>query len=160
MSSDASIPEVDASEEFMLGKDLLRQEKLDRALRAFARAYKVDGERPEHMSYYGLCAALRGGRIGLGLELCMRAIKQGVHKADFYANLGRVYLVAGNKKCALKVFLKGLRFEPRNEEINARLIELGFRKRPVIPMLGRSNPVNKALGILIRRTLPRLIRRS
>ncbi len=143
-------------EQFIAGKNFLREDNLDRALRAFEKAFKEDRENPAYMSYYGLCKAVRGGEIGLGLELCTKAIKKEFFKAELYLNLGRVYMAAGNKKGAIKVFLKGLKFEPQNEEINRRLVELGFRNKPVIQSLDRSNPLNKFLGILFRRLLPKL----
>ncbi|MDP2688540.1 MAG: tetratricopeptide repeat protein [Deltaproteobacteria bacterium] len=143
-------------EQFIAGKNFLREDNLDRALKAFEKAFKEDKENPAYMSYYGLCKAVRGGEIGLGLELCTKAIKKEFFKAEYYLNLGRVYMAAGNKKGAIKVFLKGLKFEPQNEEINRRLVELGFRSKPVIPSLDRSNPLNKFLGILFRRFLPKM----
>lgn len=146
-----------SEEQFRSGRRYLREDNLDKALRAFEKAYKEDRENPGYMSYYGMCKGLRGGEIGLALELCTRAIKKEFHRAEFYANLGRVYMAAGNKKGAIKVFKTGLRFDANNEEINKYLIELGFRHKPVIPILKRSNPVNKFLGILFRRTLPNLI---
>lgn len=144
-------------EQFVAGKGFLREDNLDRALRAFEKAYREDKENPAYMSYLGLCKAVRGGEIGLGLELCTRAIKKEFFKAEYYLNLGRVYMAAGNKKGAIKVFMKGLKLEPQNEEINRRLVELGFRNKPVIPMLERSNPLNKFLGIFFRRLLPKVL---
>ncbi|MBI5561697.1 MAG: tetratricopeptide repeat protein [Deltaproteobacteria bacterium] len=149
-----------SKEQFLLGKRYLKEDKTDQALRAFEKAYKEDKEDPYYLSYYGMCKAMRGGEIGLGLELCTRAIKKEFFKAEFYLNLGKVYLAAGNKKGAIKVFLKGLKFEPDNEEINKYLIDLGFRKKPVIPVLHRGNPVNKFLGILFRRTIPNLLKKK
>ncbi|MFQ5735503.1 MAG: tetratricopeptide repeat protein [Thermodesulfobacteriota bacterium] len=145
-----------AREQFIAGKNFLKADNMDRALGAFEKAYMEDRERPEYMSYFGLCKALGGGEIGLGLELCTRAIKEEFFKAEYYLNLGRVYMAAGNKKGAIKVFLKGLKFDPQNEEISRRLIELGFRNRPVIKMLDRSNPINKFLGIFFRRFMPKV----
>ncbi len=150
---------MSTSEQFASGKRYLKQDNLDKALRAFEKAYKEDKENPEHMSYYGMCKALRSGEIGLGLELCTRAIKKEFFRAEFYLNLGKVYLSAGNKKGAIKVFLKGLKFEPENEALNQYLVELGFRKKPIIPMLERSNPINKYLGIIIRRVIPGIFKR-
>lgn len=141
---------------FEAGKRFLKEEKLDRALRAFEKAYKQNRNNPFYMSYYGLCMALRTGKIGLGLDFCTRAIKKEYYRAEFYVNLGRVHLAAGNKKVAEKVFKKGLRYDPENPELKDYLAELGFRKRPVIPSLDRSNPINKFLGILLRRKLPEL----
>jgi tetratricopeptide (TPR) repeat protein len=150
----------EAREQFIAGKRFLREENIDKALRHFEKAWKEDKENPEYMSYYGLCKALRGGEIGLGLELCTRAIKKEFFKAEFYLNLGRVYMAAGNKKGAIKVFKKGLRYDQGNEELYKALTGLGFRTRPVIPLLDRANPMNKFLGILFRRTIPNMFRRK
>lgn len=149
-----------ASEQFHAGKRFLKEDNLDRALRSFEKAYKEDKENAEYMSYYGMLKAIRGGEIGLGLELCTRAIKKEFFRGEFYINLGRVYMAAGNKKGAIKVFKKGLKFDQANEEINKYLVELGFRGRPVLPGIDRSNPVNKLLGILFRRTIPGLFKKK
>jgi len=147
-------------EQFVAGKNFLKEDNFDRALKAFEKAYKADGENPAYMSYFGMCKALRAGEIGLGLELCTRAIKKEFFRAEYYLNLGKVYNAAGNKKGAIKVYLKGLKFEPENEEINRRLLELGFRSKPVIKSLDRNNPVNKFLGIFFRKMLPGLFGRG
>lgn len=149
-----------AREQFLAGKRFLRDDNIDKALRAFEKAYKEDKENADYMSYFGMCKAVRGGEIGLGLELCTRAIKKEFFKAEFYMNLGKVYLAAGNKKGAIKVFLKGLKFDPQHEDMNRLLIELGFRNKPIIQGLDRANPVNKFLGILFRRTLPKLFKKG
>ncbi|MEK7772702.1 MAG: tetratricopeptide repeat protein [Deltaproteobacteria bacterium] len=141
-------------EQFILGKGFLEEDNIDRALRAFEKAYKADKENAEYISYYGLCKALRGGEIGYGLELCTLAIKKEFSRAEFYLNLGRVYLATGNKKGAIKVFKKGIKFEPGNAKLRQELADLGFRDKPVIEGIDRDNPLNKYLGILIRRTLP------
>ena len=147
-------------EQFVAGKNFLKEDNFDRALKAFEKAYKADGENPAYMSYFGMCKALRAGEIGLGLELCTRAIKKEFFRAEYYLNLGKVYNAAGNKKGAIKVYLKGLKLEPENEEINRRLLELGIRSKPVIKSLDRNNPVNKFLGIFFRKMLPGLLGRG
>lgn len=147
-------PSYTPQEQFLLGKGFLEDDNIDRALRAFEKAYKADKENPEYMSYYGLCKAVRGGEIGYGLELCTMAIKKDFSRAEFYHNLGRVYKATGNKKGAIGVFKKGLKFDPQNAKLRQELAELGFRDRPVIEGIDRDNPLNKYLGILIRRTLP------
>lgn len=149
--------ETTASENFSAGLKFLKEDNIDKALRAFEKAWKEDRENADYMSYYGMCKALRGGEIGLGLELCTRAIKKEFFKADYYLNLGKIYMAAGNKKGAIKVFKKGLKFSPNDEGLNKLLVELGFRNKPIIPALDRGNPVNKALGILFRRTIPGLL---
>ncbi len=145
---------------FKEGLSLLRRGDLEEAAKAFEKAYGNDRDNPAYMSYYGMCAALEWGKIGLGLELCTKAIKKEFFKAEYYLNLGKVYLAADNKKGAITAFKKGLRFDPDNEDINEMMIQLGIRKRPIIPFLKRSNPLNKYLGIFFRRTLPNLLRKK
>jgi tetratricopeptide (TPR) repeat protein len=145
---------------FLQGKRFLKEDNLERALKSFDKAFSEDKDNAEYMSYFGMCRALRAGEIGLGLELCTKAIKKEFFRSELYLNLGRVYLAAGNKKGAVKVLLKGLKFDPNNEDINKVLVEMGFRNKPVLPVLDRSNPVNKYLGILVRRTLPRLFKKK
>jgi tetratricopeptide (TPR) repeat protein len=149
-----------SSEHFLIGRHYLAEEDMDRALRAFEKAYKGDRENPQYMSYYGMCKALRGGEVGLGLKLCTSAIKKEFRRAEYYLNLGRVYLAIGNRKGAAKVFEKGLRFEPMKEDLRSALRELGFRKHPVIPALDRSNPLNKLLGLFFRRSMPAFLQRK
>lgn len=140
-----------AATEFEKGIRLLDEDKPEKALRSFEKAFKVDRSNPDYMSYYGLMKATRGGQIGLGLELCTRAVKKDCFKSEYYLNLGRVFLAAGNRKSAIQVFRKGLKFEPGNQQIKKELARLGLRSNPVIPSLERSNLLNKFLGILLRK---------
>lgn len=149
-----------AKEQFEQGRKLLAEENIDKALKAFEKAYKAEADNARYMSYYGMCKAVRGGEIGLGLELCTRAIKKEFFKPEHYINLARVYIAAGNKKGAMKVLLKGLKHDHASAEINKMLIDLGFRHKPVIPALDRANPLNKFLGILFRRVIPGLVRKK
>ncbi|GMR04837.1 MAG: tetratricopeptide repeat protein [Thermodesulfobacteriota bacterium] len=148
-----------SEDHFVEGKRHLKDEHIDRALRAFGKAYKGDKKNPYYMSYYGLLKAVRSGEIGLGLELCTMAIKKEFYKSEFYLNLGKVYLAAGNIKGAVNVFKKGLNFEPQNEELNKLLADLGVRKGQVVSVLDRSNPINKFFGIIFRRTIPGLFKK-
>jgi tetratricopeptide (TPR) repeat protein len=141
------------NEDFKKGKHFLSEEKMDRALRAFEKAYKADRDNPDCMSYYGMCKAIRGGQVGLGLDLCIRAIKKDFARAEFYLNLGRVYLASGNRKGAQRTFKKGLQFEPGNSELHKCMAGLGVRNRPMIAVVERSNPLNRILGKIFRRKM-------
>jgi len=149
----------EAKKHFLEGKRLLQKDRLDRAMRAFGKAHREDRTNPSYMSYYGLCKALRGGDIGLGIDLCTKAIKKEFSRAEFYLNLGKVYLAVGNKKSAVNVFRKGIKFDPGHNELNQRLSELGIRKPPPIPVLDRGNVANRVLGLLFRKTIPGILRR-
>ncbi len=147
-------------EQFERGKKFLNKAKLERAAKAFEKAYKADRENPDYMSYYGMCAAMRWGAIGLGMELCTRAIKKKFSTSEFYANLGRVYMAADNRKGAVSVIKKGLKHDPENEALNEMLVMLGARKRPLVSFLKGSNPLNTFLGTVFTSTIPNLIRRK
>jgi tetratricopeptide (TPR) repeat protein len=147
-------------EQFKKGIKFLEDDNLDRATKAFERAYKADRDNPKYMSYYGRCAVESWGQIGLGLELCTMAIKKEFYRPEYYVNLGKVYTAAGNKKGAITVIKKGLKYDPENDPLNEMLITLGIRKRAIIPGLKRSNRLNRLLGVFFRRTLPRLFRRK
>ncbi len=146
--------------DFRKGKLYLGRSDMDKATRSFEKAYKSDRESPKYMSYYGMCAALRWGQVGLGLELCTRAVKKEFYKTDYYVNLARVYMAADNKKGSISVIKKGLRQDPENDTLHELLVELGVRKRPVIPFFKRSNILNRILGTVLRRTIPNLFRRK
>ena len=145
--------EKDAKNYFRSGKKYFKKGNVDGARLAFERAYRFDNDNAEYMSYHGLCEALRWSKIGYGLELCTRAIKRDFTNPEFYVNLARVYKEANNKKGALTALKKGLRFKPEDKAIHEMLIELGARKRQIIPFLKRSNIINRMLGTFFRRTL-------
>ncbi len=148
------------SKDFLRGKHLLKKSDLDGATKAFEKAYEEDKRNPLYMSYYGMCVALRWKKIGTGLELCTKAIKKEFYQAEYYLNLGKVYLAADNKKGAISVAKKGIGIAPENDELHNMLVELGVRKHPVFRFLKRSNPLNRFLGVLFRRTLPDLFRKK
>lgn len=148
-----------SEENFKQGLQFLKDDNLEKATRSFEKAYKEDKENAKYMSYYGMCAAMRWGEIGFGIELCTRAVKKEFFKTEYYINLAGVYLKADNKKGAITVLKKGLRFDPENDIIHEELVRLGARKKTILPFLKRSNPINRFLGIFLRKTIPNLISR-
>ncbi|MCK4738932.1 MAG: hypothetical protein KAT46_03195 [Deltaproteobacteria bacterium] len=147
-----------AKDLFKKGLKLYKKKRLEEACPLFEKAYNLEKKNPDYMSYHGLTTALRWGKIGLGIELCTRAIKIEAFDARYYVNLGTVYMHAENKRGAITVCKKGLRFDPDNYDLHEILILVGVRKRQVIPFLKRSNFLNKILGTFFRRTLPEYFR--
>jgi len=145
---------------FIKGKELLRDGKVSNACKNFYKAYSADQSLPEYVSYYGVTAALSKGEIKLGLELCTRAIKMEFYRPEFYVNLANFYDASGNKKGAITALTKGAKYDTKGEEIHNMLVELGVRKRPIIPFFKRANPLNKMLGIFFRVTVPKIFRRK
>ena len=135
----------------------LDADDLELAARSFERAFSADKANAEYMSYYGLCSAVKWGRIGRAITLCTKAIKIDFERPDFYLNLGRVYLEAGNKKGAVTVFKKGLGIDPSHKGLHEILISMGIKEEALLPFLSRAHPINKRLGIFIKRRLPSLL---
>ena len=147
---------LDAKANFNKGKSLLKDGNTHGACRAFQKAFKKESDNPDYLSYYGMCAALSRGEIKLGLELCTKAIKKEFYRPNYYENLSRVYVAAGNKKSAITAIMKGLKYDRDSEKLNSMLVTLGVREKPVISIFKRSNPLNKVLGIFFRRTIPQM----
>ena len=84
------------------------------------------------------------------IDLCKRAVELQFYSADHHANLARVYVAAGNRKKALESVEAGLRIHPEDGRLIAVRKSLGIRKRPAVPFLDRSNPINVSLGMARR----------
>ena len=120
-----------------------------RALVFFAKAAAEDNS-PLVRSYIAYCRAMTDGIYPEVVSACQDARREEPKNSDIYLNLGRIHLLAGNRKQAIQVFRLGLRHQ-RNSRISAELNALGLRKQPPLPFLQRSNPVNKYLGLIMTR---------
>jgi predicted Zn-dependent protease len=103
-----------------------------------------------YLSFYGLSLALEADRLREGAELCRQAIGLEFFNADLSWNYGRVLLAQERRKEAYQVFLKGLSVQKSHQGILRELARMGWRKRPIVPFLDRKNPVNVALGKMLR----------
>lgn len=101
-------------------------------------------------SYLGYCLAKERHQLARGLALCQQAIQDEPQKTDHYLNLGRIYLLAGQKNQAISTLRRGLKVG-RNPRIVQELKKLGLRKSPVFSGLERNHPANKYAGILLQR---------
>lgn len=139
--------ETEAEKEFSRGLKALQEDNSLAALVCFEKANTL-GDRPVYFSFLGFCAAKERGQIQKGILLCSAAIEKEPENGVHYLNLGRIYLVAGNKQEAIRVFRKGLAYGP-NQEIVGLLEKIGTRKTPIIRSLSRDNLINKFLGKLL-----------
>lgn len=107
-------------------------------------------DNPAWYSYLGYCIARERGQVAKGLEMCQVSLAQEPDNPDHYLNMGKVLLLAGDTRGAIGLFRRG---EQRwgGAVFGLQLKSLGVRAAPVIPFLGRGNPVNKFLGLLLRR---------
>ena len=125
------------------GIKYLGKGELDKAARAFEKAYRHGSKVPLVVSYHGMSAALRHGSVGLGLDLCRKAIKMEPGNAELYKNLIRVYLASGNKKGALFILRKALWHAPDDKGLNSMLVSMGMRKAPALSFLSHNNFINR-----------------
>lgn len=138
-----------AAKEFALGVAALAADDTLSALAYLERALKLH-DRPGWYSYLGYCIARERGQHRQGRELCLASLAVEPDLPAHYYNLGRVQLLSGDKEDALRVLREGMA-KGGSPEI-ARLLEtLGTRNPPLIPLLARSNPLNRYLGLLLKR---------
>lgn len=141
-------------------KILLMRKNQKNALELMRDASEHYPEDPFILSYYGCLEAIANKKYKFGIDTCDRAIKTLKDKVPFgeeffypvlYLNLGRAYLAAGKKKNALDAFNKGFEMDRENRDLLTELRRLGIRKKPAVSFLGRSNPINKYIGMLLHK---------
>lgn len=117
------------------------------ALLQLEAAHAIE-QRPAIKSKLAYCIARERRQHKQALVLCLEALHAEPNNPDHYYQLGRVHLLAGNKKAALKALRKGLKFK-RHQPIIDELNRLGFRKEPFFSSLPREHFLNRSLGILL-----------
>jgi len=140
---------------------ILLQRKDNRsALDLLTQALKKYPDDPFLLSYFGCLEALINKNYADGVGLCKRAIEllnekipfgQEIFYPTFYLNLGRSYLAANNRGGATEALQKGLTFDGENKDLLWEMRKLGIRRKPVVPYLKRSNPLNKYIGMILHK---------
>lgn len=128
------------------GKKALDSGDFPTAIKCFEKALEQE-RHPLACSGLAYCLAKERGAYSQAKSLCAEALRQDPRNSEHYLIMGRIYLLADNKKDAIRIFRKGLKFE-FNRQMQQELDALGQRKPPVLPFLGRTNPLNKYLGKL------------
>lgn len=135
--------------EFERARRALTMENTVAALACLERALGLE-DNPRWYSFLGYCVAKERGQVTKGVELCMTSLELEPGNPDHYLNLGKVYLVSNNKEGAIRAFREGM-VKGGSREIVEKLKEFGARKPPVIPFLERANPLNRYLGLFLKR---------
>lgn len=144
-----------AEESFRQGLRALRDARTLEALALFEAAIELERRlgtsdiQARYLSYYGLCLALQGHRHRDGVYFCREATTREQYNADLFFNLGRACISARRRREAFDAFERGLRLQPEHEGIRKAMGLMGARRRPALPFLSRSNPVNVMLGRLM-----------
>jgi hypothetical protein len=141
-------PEIAAA--LKLGIDCCRRGDWNEGLHHLGRITEkgeaVEGLPGLFYSYLGFGIAMRDRRIREGLKLCKHSIDVEFYQAENYVNLARTYLLARDRKGAVKTVRAGLKIERNNQQLLTMIKELGVRGQPVLSFLDRANPINKFLG--------------
>lgn len=137
--------EIDKRKAVRSGIELARRGRYKDALTVLEAdmAFTAD---PLAMAHYGYLVALVEKQYGQGLSYCQIALKKAPRDPDIKLNLGKVYLLNGDKYFAIRTFNQGLVHSPDHKGLGEVFVKLGVRRAPAIPFLGRSNPVNKLIG--------------
>jgi tetratricopeptide (TPR) repeat protein len=141
---DNSLIELDGTELFRLGTEALDARNYAAAHRYLHAALERERS-PGHLSQYAVALAHHTGNIQTAIALCQEAVKKDPKNPEHFLRLGVVYLIAGRRKEAIRIFHLGLRVG-RHPGITRFLQAMGHRERPVLPFLSRTNPLNKYLG--------------
>ncbi len=120
------------------------------------RDNRVHRPRMRYLSYLGLSLAQADGATPEALRACEVAARADAFDAELLLNLGRVYVIAGKTTRALAALERGRKLAPRYEPIRRALRRIDRRRRPCVPFLDRSHPVNVALGRMRSRGLSML----
>ena len=99
-----------------------------------------------YLSYLGCAIARVQKRTKEARALCEHAVKVEFFQPENWANLAEVLLLANRREEAVEAVQQGLKIDPRNERLHDLHRALGRRRRPVVRLLSRSNPINRLLG--------------
>lgn len=128
------------------GIESLDENDMEGAHHLFTKAYHLDPENPRINSWLGYTTALFEKKVQRGKDLCDKAIKSNVPDAMFYRNIGKVYLLMGNKRAAIGAFAKGLQLDKNNRGILNEWKALGFRRKPFFGGMDRDHWLNVKMG--------------
>ncbi len=112
----------------------------------FQRAHRRSPGDPRIMSWYGVTLVLVERNSNLGILYCDRALRLAGPGAELCLNQARAHLALGQRERAVKAVIRGLSVTPDDPALRSAQAAMGWRRKPVIPFLDRSNPVNRWLG--------------
>ena len=138
-------------------EDLFKRNNQKEALRLLTDALEHYPNNPFIWSYQGCLEAIVNKNYSKGVNTCRHAFKILKEQMPFgeefffpilYLNMGKAYLAANKRKEAYASFKKGLEIDIGNRNLLNELKKLGIRRQPPLPLLKRSNPLNKYIGKL------------
>jgi tetratricopeptide (TPR) repeat protein len=152
--------ELDAAEYLDRAQRLLQKKLQVRALDVLKEGLEAHPENAFLLSYYGALLAIVAKDHRAGIRAAERALKllaatvpmnAEAHYPTFYLNIAQAYLAAGDRTKAVLALKKGLRYDSLNSALLEAMDSLGVRRRPPLPGLKRTHPLNKYIGFLLHK---------
>ena len=144
-------------QEYQLGLAFFRKQHWKTAARHFGladqKSARHDVDERLYRSYHGL-ALVYSGDVS-GLNLCRHAAARETIHATVFQNLARAEIHFRHRKRAWDAISLGLQLEPADVNLLKLRREMGVRRDPCLPFLGRDNPLNKWLGKATYRKIAR-----
>jgi len=135
---------MDAEEFFVQAMDALKRGKTGDAVDLLEQAVGLE-RKPLFCSTLAVSLAKEKSDYKRAISLCKEAIKSEPKNSIHFLHLGKVHILANQKKDAIRIFYMGLRYA-ENRDIIAELNRVGRRRPPIIPFLDRGNLLNRFLG--------------
>ncbi len=151
MAAAMSSESLDVQAAAARGLQLCRENDWDRGLQLLSAAAEERGGKDLPgvvFAYLGYGLARHQRRTLDGLKLCEHAVKIQYYEPENHLQLARVQMLMGDRKAAVASIARGLKLDPAHRGLKEMRVEIGVRKRPPIPFLGRANPLNVLLGRL------------
>ncbi|MBI3604948.1 MAG: tetratricopeptide repeat protein [Nitrospirae bacterium] len=142
-------------EEFQLGTAYLKEKNYKEAAHYFRKALLFYQENPNQtpgslLSSYGYATAMGENQIKEGVAFCKKGIQRKDQVPEQYLYLAELCLINRRKGEAYQALEDGLKIFKNNSRLSQKIKEFGVRKKPLLPILERSHPVNKVLGKILR----------
>jgi dihydrofolate reductase len=147
-------PGADYQEICLKGREAAQRKLFFLARNCFTRALAF-GESAEIAAELSFCLASIGSDLPEALRMAEKAARSDPGNLRCRLNLGRVQILAGKRESGLTTLREGVQFGG-GEEFLAELSCHSARSPAAIPSLPRNHPLNKYLGLLLRRMKARL----
>lgn len=103
---------------------------------------------PGIQSALAYCLACERRQFQQAQQLCQAALAKEPSNPEHYFHLGRIYLLARQKRRAILTFRRGLKCK-RYQPIIDELHRLGLRRDPTFTSLAREHFLNRSAGKLL-----------
>jgi Flp pilus assembly protein TadD len=137
---------LEATASFEEGLARYREGDVATAHALFERSHRRAPFDARFMSWYGLTLVLVERNSNLGILYCDQALRVAGAEPELLLNQARAHLALGQRDRAVKAIMRGLAAAPLDPALKAAQASMGWRRKPVIPFLSRSNPINRWLG--------------